>query len=197
MPDYLDPSYFAELASFNPDFISDKKNCSYNSKENTYSVKIWDVDYVINPGNCTISRLDGREKIVHEYFELFIMFYLIHVRATEITTEWISEKDLPGGSTFFRGPHLLPTELICSGAAGQLQKLRDRCTFLRGEPLDMADCAYHFDITPDIPVAVLYWQSDEDFPAEAKLLFDRSIEKLLPLDIVFALAYHVCYMLKQ
>lgn len=56
----------------------------------------------------------------------------------------------------------------------------------------MADAAYVFKITPNIPVAVLLWLGDEDFGAEAKLLFDRTIGMHLPLDIIFALAVEVC-----
>jgi hypothetical protein len=56
----------------------------------------------------------------------------------------------------------------------------------------MADAAFSFSITPDIPVAVLYWIGDEDFPAEVKILYDRSITELLSLDILFALAVGVC-----
>jgi hypothetical protein len=56
----------------------------------------------------------------------------------------------------------------------------------------MADAAFCFSITPDLPVAVLYWVGDEDFPAEAKILYDRSISELLTLDILFALAVGVC-----
>ena len=46
---------------------------------------------------------------------------------------------------------------------------------LGGQPLPMADAAYSFQVTPRTPVAVLYWQGDDDFPPEAKILFDRSL----------------------
>ncbi len=59
----------------------------------------------------------------------------------------------------------------------------------------MADAAFLFNITPTIPVAVLYWQGDEDFPSEARLLFDRTIEQHLPLDIIYALSVEVCHAL--
>jgi hypothetical protein len=38
----------------------------------------------------------------------------------------------------------------------------------------------------------VYWVGDEDFPAEAKVLFDKTIIDHLALDIVFALAVLVC-----
>ena len=56
----------------------------------------------------------------------------------------------------------------------------------------MADAAYRFSITAHIPVSVLYWIGDEEFPPEAKILYDRTITEHLSLDIVFALATEIC-----
>jgi len=44
-------------------------------------------------------------------------------------------------------------------------------------------------------VAVLFWQGDEEFPTEAKLLYDATIGRHLALDIVYALAVGVCEQL--
>ena len=110
----------------------------------------------------------------------------------KLSGEWISEKDLPGGPTFFRGPHLLPTNLISNRFGNDLQSFCERCKKLGGTQLQLADAAFSFIITKDIPVAVLYWIGDEEFPAEAKILYDKSIAEPLPLDIVFALAFEVC-----
>jgi hypothetical protein len=120
------------------------------------------------------------------------MYYLLSTKDTSLLGEWISEKDLPGGSTFFRGPHRIPTDLITKQFNNDLQGFKNRCEQLGGTQIDMADAAYCFSITPDIPVVVLYWIGDEDFGAEAKILYDRSVAELLSLDILFALAVGVC-----
>lgn len=125
------------------------------------------------------------------------MYYLLHVADNNPGTDWISEKDLPAGATFFRGPHLIPTSRISKTFGNDLPSFITTCENLGGEQLDMADAAFRFQITPDIPVVVLYWIGDEDFPAEAKLLFDRSMSTLMPLDVVFSLAVEVCERLKR
>lgn len=56
----------------------------------------------------------------------------------------------------------------------------------------MADAAYRFIVTPRIPVAVLYWKGDDEFPPEAKILYDRTITEHLTSDIIFALAVEIC-----
>jgi hypothetical protein len=61
----------------------------------------------------------------------------------------------------------------------------------------MADAAYSFKITPRIPVAVLYWRGDDDFPPESKILYDRTITEHLASDIIYALAVGICEKLEK
>jgi hypothetical protein len=106
--------------------------------------------------------------------------------------EWISEKDLPGGPTFFRGPHEIPTHLISERFGNDIDAFKRKCAQLSGVPLDMADAAYRFDIVSNIPVAVLLWAGDDEFQPEAKVLYDRTISRHLTLDIIFSLAVEIC-----
>lgn len=191
MVEIIDPSYFKELAQADQQTLCNNSCCSFNGKNSVYSVKIWDWNYVINPLEATIGVVGAAEQ-PHEYLDLFCIYYLLNQSDIELSGEWISEKDLVGGPTFFRGPHLIPTERISNRFTDDLQLFSSRCEQLNGLRLDMADVSYRFDITPDIPVSVLYWIGDEDFPAEAKILYDRSISKRLSLDIIFALAYGIC-----
>ncbi|RLC17043.1 MAG: hypothetical protein DRI24_06840 [Deltaproteobacteria bacterium] len=112
--------------------------------------------------------------------------------ATDLENEWISEKDIPGGATFFRGPHAIPTDLVTRTFQNDIAAFDRCCRALRGEPVEMGDAAFRFQITDHLPVVVLYWQGDEDFTPEARMLFDRSICRFLALDVVFALAVEIC-----
>ncbi len=56
----------------------------------------------------------------------------------------------------------------------------------------MADAAYCFMIVPRIPVLVQFWKEDDEFIAECKMLFDKSISKHLTLEIIFGLSVVVC-----
>ena len=129
---------------------------------------------------------------IHDYFYLFMIHYLLQSKETELSNEWISEKDIPGGATFFRGPHEIPTKLISLRFNNNINEFKARCEQLHGTPLNLADAAYSFRITPRIPVAVLYWIGDEDFPAESKILYDRTIAEHLASDIIYALAMGIC-----
>ncbi len=192
MATYVDRTYFRDLATAAPTTVCRGGRCGYEPSTTSYTLGLWGDEYCIDWTAETIERTTATAPPVHDYFHLFIIYYLLLSKDMTVLGEWISEKDLPGGTTFFRGPHLLPTNLISDRFGNDLDNFASCCGALGGTPLAMADAAFRFQITPDMPVAVLYWAGDEDFPAEAKILYDRGVIEVLPLDIVFALAVEVC-----
>lgn len=192
MTEIIDQSYFTELKDTAPETLCRQGRCRYSDDLHQYSLTVWGDEFLIDLDNSKIEHVVVHGPPPHQYFDLFTIYYLLRAKDILLSGEWVSEKDLPGGPTFFRGPHLIPTDLISNRFANDLKEFKTVCENLGGTPLAMADAAFSFSITPDIPVAVLYWTGDEDFPAEAKLLYDRSIIELLSLDILFALAVGVC-----
>jgi hypothetical protein len=192
MIDSVGTIYFKELAEKNPEDVCRRAQCSYDAEKKCYTLPVWGDAYAIYPYESNIIRLSNRFQQPHEYLYLFIIHYLLKSKEIELFNQWISEKDVPGGTTFFRGPHEIPTNFISERYCENIKEFRDHCEQLEGNPVNMADAAYIFIITPRIPVAVLFWEGDDEFPTESRLLFDKSITEHLASDIIFALAVDVC-----
>ena len=192
MTDLIDRIYFQELSERKPKDVCRRASCEYDDINDLFILSVWGKEYGIFPNQFKIKCMDNKIQSLHDYFYLFIIHYLLTSKEIEITNEWISEKDIPGGTTFFRGPHEIPTNLISFRFNNNINEFKERCEQLHGSPLNMADAAYRFKITPRIPVAVLYWKGDDDFPAESKILYDRTIAEHLASDIVYALAVGIC-----
>ncbi|MGB3211732.1 MAG: DUF3786 domain-containing protein [Desulforhopalus sp.] len=192
MTEIIDKTYFTALTAANPEILCRQGRSKYSEDAHEYALEVWGNRYLVDLTNSELRYGDTKGPRLHEYLGLFAVYYLLLEKDVVLSGEWISEKDLPGGSAFFRGPHLIPTDLISNRFNNDINRFKTICKKLGGTPLDMADAAFRFSITSDIPVAVLYWIGDEDFPAEAKILYDRSIAELLSLDILFALAVGVC-----
>ncbi|MBW2249509.1 MAG: DUF3786 domain-containing protein [Deltaproteobacteria bacterium] len=163
----IDAIYFKELAEQNPEDVCKRALCRYDDIKKCYDLSVWGDEYAIYPHELKIDRLSKRFQCPHEYLYVFI-------------------------ATFFRGPHEIPTNLISSRYSDTIDEFRKTCDQLDGIPLNMADAAYVFNITPRILVAVLYWDGDDEFPPESKILFDKSVTEHLALDIIFALAVDIC-----
>jgi hypothetical protein len=130
-----------------------------------------------------------------DYFHLIAIHYLLGAKVIDCANEWISEKDVAGGATFFRGPHRIPTDLIADRFNNNIEAFKVRCNRFGGRSIRMADAAYEFTIVPRVPVAVLYWCGDDDFAAESKILYDRTITAHLASDMIYALAVGICRQL--
>lgn len=189
MSSTVSPTNFRELLELDPADVCRRSQCSHDS--GTYTLTCWDIPYMIDPAANLIQPARGAAQL-HPFFDLFVIHHLLSAREVTPEGEWISEKDMPGGATFFRGPHAVPTEDITGTIGNDLSLFREKCLAFGGTPLEMADAAFCFTITRRVPMAVLYWIGDDDFPAEAKLLFDRTITRHLELDGIFALMVSVC-----
>ena len=192
MADLIDRIHFQELSEQDPKDVCRRTSCKYDVVNECYILSAWGNEYGIFPKQLKINCMGNNTQSLHEYFDLFIIHYLLQSKEIEICNEWISEKDIPGGTTFFRGPHEIPTNLISLRFNNNIDEFKERCEQFHGIPLNMADAAYSFKITPRIPVAVLYWRGDDDFPAESKILYDRTIAEHLASDILYALAVGIC-----
>jgi hypothetical protein len=192
MTDLVDRIHFQDLSELDPKDVCRRAACKYDDMNKLYKLPVWGDEYRIYPNQLKINCMGNNTQGLHDYFYLFIIHYLLKSKEIEISNEWISEKDIPGGPTFFRGPHEIPTNLISLRFNNNIDEFKKRCEQLHGVPLNMADAAYVFDITPRIPVAVLYWRGDAEFQVESKILYDRTIAEHLASDIIYALAVGIC-----
>ncbi|MDJ0784754.1 MAG: DUF3786 domain-containing protein [Desulfosarcinaceae bacterium] len=192
MADYIDPIHFNDLDRLDPETVCRRTASTYDPVQQRYTLSVWGRTYRITPGAQRLEKLAPDPERDHGFLGLFVLHYLLAERAITPDSSWISEKEIPGGATFFRGPHAIATHRIADRFDNDLAAFRERCQALGGQPLALADAAYRFEIVPQVPVAVLYWCGDAEFPAEAKLLFDRSIGRYLAADVVYALAMGIC-----
>lgn len=193
----INQTNFDDLRSMDFQEVVHRTGCDYFPDSKEYKVMIWGKNYCVDLKANIIIPDDPGEKTYHDFLYLFILFYLMKSQRQPVSNEWVSEKDITGGAAFFRGPHTIPTDVITRCFGDNLSLFENRCEALDGKKIDFADAAFAFEITPTIKVAVLYWQGDEDFESEARLLFDKTIEQHLPLDIIFALAVEICHKLSE
>lgn len=188
---------YRDLAACDPADVTSRTHASYDDRLEQYTVTIWNERFVVDLKQNCIACLDEDLRFGGGLFDLFVLYYLMTSKKLSPEGEWVSEKDIPGGAGFFRGPHTIPGDVLVKKVQNDLELFSKTCIKAGGKPVDMGDKAFVFQITPTIPVVVLYWAGDEDFPAEAKLLFDRTIQEHFALDIIFGLAVEVCWRLSR
>lgn len=197
MNDIVEITHFMDLKACDPEQVVSRTGCLFDREQHQYEVRIWGHNYIVDLDEHKIYPKDSLTVADNALMDLFILYFLMKSKNLPVSGQWVSEKDIPGGAGFFRGPHTIPSDLLTKRFSDDLVVFADVCKTLGGERLNLADASFSFSVTPLIPVAVLYWKGDEDFPGQAKLLFDKTIQDHLPLDIIFCLACAVCFRIAK
>jgi hypothetical protein len=118
---------------------------------------------------------------------LVALQYLLSAREEPLAGEWVDPRSLSYGDFFFRAPHELPTAKLEEAFGGSVDAFRSSAEALGGRALDMGDAAYELRVLPRVPIAAVLWRADDEFPARAQFLFDRTADRQLPLDALWVL----------
>ena len=79
--------------------------------------------------------------------------------------------------------------------AGKTEELRKACEALGGTLLPQGDVGYVLPVFPFLNIAVLFWDKDEEFEAQANMLFDSEITEFMHEENVVCVAAGAVYYL--
>ena len=79
--------------------------------------------------------------------------------------------------------------------SGKTEELRKACEALGGTLLPQGDVGYVLPVFPFLNIAVLFWDKDEEFEAQANMLFDSNITDFLHEENVVGVAADAVYYL--
>lgn len=79
--------------------------------------------------------------------------------------------------------------------AGKKEELRKACEALGGTLLPQGDVGYVLPVFPFLNIAVLFWDKDEEFEAQANMLFDSEITEFMHEENVVCVAADAVYYL--
>ena len=181
-----DPLLWDRLGQELPEEICQRALVSYSNESGFVLPFLHQTFHVFPEKRAVVSRYDHAPQDASFELELILLTYLVRSQALELSGELINEKQLPGGETFFRGPHRLST--------GPLEQVfgEDRIAFLstgerlHGTVMDLGDAAVSLPVFPRVPVVLTLWEKDDEFPARITVNFDATVSSHLPLDIIWA-----------
>ena len=81
--------------------------------------------------------------------------------------------------------------------SGKTAELKMACESLGGIPLPQGDVGYVLPVFPFLNIAVLFWDKDEEFEAQANMLFDSEITEFMHEENVVCVAADAVYYLTQ
>lgn len=121
---------------------------------------------------------------------LITLVYLANAAPQTLSGKLVAAEALKEGH-FFQGPHVLPVEPIAHRFGGDLAGFSRAAQSIGGVARNLAEASALFFVFPKIPVSVLLWAADEEFPARVSMLFDSSVEAHLAADGLWGAANYL------
>jgi hypothetical protein len=78
-----------------------------------------------------------------------------------------------------------------------VELLNRACMALDGIPEGKGDVAYRIPMFDFLPVRLSFWQADEDFPAEIRVLWDTNVQQFMHFETLFFAAGHLLRRLES
>ena len=126
-------------------------------------------------------------KLPH-YSRLSALRYLIEAKNIPLSGNLVNPREVNGGMIFSQGSHMLPLDKIIEKYKDNVKAFVRRGITLGGEQLGYGDASVRLFPFPRVPVVILIWKQDEEFPARADILFDSTCSQHLPTDIIWSTA---------
>ena len=124
------------------------------------------------------------------WIKILILHYIRTSGKEKLTGKWVSYSELKAGmvkaSSFERDAEIPLRELFDK----DLQKVDSVLKRLGAERREdfPTKSAWHLSLLPKVPVMILYWPEEDEFPAKVKILFDSTADKFLDAEsLIFLL----------
>jgi hypothetical protein len=104
---------------------------------------------------------------------------------------WLSFRDLPDGWLYHLAFQSYTGALLVRSCGHDMAALARGEERAGGGAIEIGDCGYAFQVLPRVKLAIVYWRGDEEFPADAHVLFDAAASHYLPVDGLAFIGSHL------
>ena len=178
------------LYSLNPSDVCRKAGVTYDN--DSYILKSLGMDFSVHPGKREIKNIQPEGEIILRkysyFFNLSALCYLLNSKDIPLSGKLVKPEGLKGGEIFFRGSHVLPLDKIADKYGNDKAYFIEKGKNFNGNIMNYGDASVELLPLPRIPVTLILWLSDDEFPARAEMLLDSTCEQHLPLDIIWSIA---------
>ncbi|MFH0994420.1 MAG: DUF3786 domain-containing protein [Pseudomonadota bacterium] len=118
--------------------------------------------------------------------QVLILHYLRAGGLQFPTGNWIAYREIQGASFYFSAFVKRAIDPLKNTFGSNIQGLVKAAEQLGGLAIPAGDAGFEFRVLPRIPVQLILWEGDAEFPPEANILFDETIGDILsPEDVAW------------
>ena len=150
--------------------------------------------YQITLPDIEISLMDSEEEVPIRD-KILILHYLTSAKGTPTSNKSIAYKELPEGSNYFPTFYKRAIKPLIDHFGKQPHLLVDAAGKLGGYKVDYGDVAVTINAFSRVPITLVLWQGDEEFPPEGSILFDATVSDYISTEDINVLCEIIAWKL--
>ncbi|CAN2041670.1 DUF3786 domain-containing protein [Candidatus Magnetomoraceae bacterium gMMP-15] len=157
-----------------------------------FHIPFLDRIYSVSFPEFEFSAKDEKEVPIQE--QVLILHYMMGQDVPE-TGRWVAYREIKGASFYFSAFVKRAIDPLKKVFGQQKDLLIKTAKHLNGKKIDTGDAGLKFCPFPHVPIQIILWEEDEEFPAEANILFQDNIAEVLSAEDIAWMSGMVVYRL--
>jgi hypothetical protein len=162
---------------------------------NAYQVSFLDRIYKISYPEFEFSDQTASAKEIPIQEQVLILHYMKATEMPSPSNHWIAYREIPGAAFYFGAFIKRAVDPLKKVFGENLTGFARAAQKLCSKEIENGDAGFEFRVLPAVPLQLILWAGDAEFPAEANILFDENIGQILSPEDVAWLAGMVVYRL--
>jgi hypothetical protein len=163
------------------------RRCNLPFSKNNFTLRIMGLEYLVPFPDFALKRpdaallgpaKDARLPEPPAYEQILFLRYLCEGRWTPALGKRLSYREVPWGQTYFpnfEGRCIRRFIRLFGGNIEAFNKIMSENPALKAEKLEKCDAGYRFEFSSGFYMSFLLWAADDEFPAQAQILFDDNM----------------------
>ncbi|MBI4699533.1 MAG: DUF3786 domain-containing protein, partial [Nitrospirae bacterium] len=166
------------LSALDPEDVCKRAPATYDSVCGIYTLRSFGMDIFVSPKDKKIfsdaPQSDALLNRLGYFSQLSILWYLVNAKEISPSGNLVKPVNLKGGQLFFRGTHVLPVDKIAGKYRDDAEGFLIKGHELGAEKRSYGDASIRAFPLPRVPVVLILWRADEEYPPRVDLLLDST-----------------------
>ena len=193
----LDDAYgkaLESMAQIDPRVAASMSGVAFDGE--VFAIPVFNRVYTIRWPRCEVCAA-GADAPAPKMLCILLMHYLTQADGAPVANNWIAYRDLPGARLFGQKFANLVSRPMIELFGNNIDGFRQSALALGGQPMEgKGDAAFRFNALPRVPIATIFYCSEEGIPPSISILFDASAPHYLTTDDLVVLASFLGSFLK-
>lgn len=177
-----------EFIKYNPEEVAKKSRAHYNSEKKEFTLTYFNKEYIIfYPEGIIVLKddkdqdisVDENRMLLHK---MLILSYLYRATNSSLTNKWVPFRELEGVGYAYQGFAQIGIDKLVEFFGHKGDLFLEAGIKLGGKKVNVGDVGIEITVVPNVPMVFGLWLADDEFPADATILYDCSAVKELHVE---------------